>query len=84
MTTGGWFDLRELLASNDGRVELDEGGGVDTKEVLAWLDSLAEKGSNSATTRWGVSIGDDGRPVLNLQGLPCPASTITNKPSFRG
>lgn len=84
MTTSMWEDLREVLASNDGRVELEDGQGVETKVVLDWMDSLPDKGTNSAAFRWAVTVGDDGRPLLVLQCLPCPASTISNKPSFRG
>ncbi len=84
MTTGAWADLRDLLASNDGRVELGDGQGVETKDVLDWLDSLGDKTANSASFRWAVTVGDDGRLELELQGLPCPASFISNKPSFRG
>ena len=84
MTTGTWIDLRDLLAANDGRVELNGGQEVEAKTVLDWLDALADKTANSAAFRWAVSVGDDGRPELALQGLPCPATFISNKPSFRG
>jgi len=81
MTCSEWFEVRDIIASNDARVELADGGALDSKVALELLDGLSEKG---AALRWCVAVGDDKLMKLHLQSLPAAASTFNGKPVFRG
>jgi len=82
MTCSDWLEVRDLISSNDARVELNEGGtAVDSKDALQLLDGLNEKG---VALRWCVAVGDDRLMKLVLQALPASASSFNGKPVFRG
>jgi len=84
MTSSTWVDIKDLIQANDARVELPDGVAVDSKEALDYLEALPDKTLNSAAVRWAVCVGEDGRPALILQVLPCPAHTFAGKPTFKG
>ena len=84
MATGPWQDLKDLIRSNDARIETPEGIAVDSKLFLDYSDSIADKMANSASIRWAVCVGGDNRPCLALVALPAPASTFSGKPLFKG
>ena len=84
MASSPWADIRDLISSNDARVETPEGNVVDSKLFLDYSDSIADKMVSSASIRWSVCVGDDFRPSLVLMALPAPASTFTGKPLFKG
>ena len=84
MATGPWMDLKDLISSNDARIESPEGVAVDSKLFLDYSDSIADKMANSASIRWSVCVGEDNRPCLALMALPAPSSTFSGKPLFKG
>ena len=57
---------------------------VENKLLLDFLDELADKQMNSASTRWWVGAGEDGRLHLQLQAIPSPASSHASKPAWKG
>ena len=48
------------------------------------MDSNPDKTANSASVRWAVTVGDDGKLSLVLQALPSPAHVFAGKPIFKG
>ncbi len=84
MATSDWFDVRDLILSNDGRVQLKEGGNIEAKEAVDYLDTIPDRLMGSAALRWAVLVGDDRKLRLALQGLPSPAASFSGKPAFRG
>ena len=84
MVCSEWIDIRDIIAANDGRVELEGGVRVENKEVLDWMDKVADRTACSSSVRWAVTVQEDGNLQLLLQGIPAPATSFTGKPSFRG
>ena len=84
MATSAWLDIKEQLASNDARVSDSDGVLVENKLLLDFLDELADKQMNSASTRWWVGAGEDGRLHLQLQAIPSPANSHASKPAWKG
>ena len=83
MTTSGWVDLLTLLAANEVSVLSDTGANVLNPGVVEALSGLQDKSSNSASCRWAVCVGEDGKLELQLQFLPCLVNLLTGKPIFR-
>ena len=84
MATTAWLDIREQLATNDARVIDTDGAAVENKLLLDFLGSMADKQLNSASTRWWVGAGEDGRLHLQLQALPSPSTSYASKPAWKG
>ena len=84
MATTAWLDIREQLATNNARVIDTDGAAVENKLLLDFLDSMADKQLNSASTRWWVGAGEDGRLHLQLQALPSPSTSYASKPAWKG
>ena len=83
MTTSGWVELLTLLAANEVSVLSDTGANVLNPSVVEALSGLQDKSSNSASCRWAVCVGEDGKLELQLQFLPCLVNLLTGKPIFR-
>ena len=73
MATTAWLDIKKQLASNDARVVDADGVVVENRLLLDFLDGLVDKQLNSASTRWWVGAGEDGRLHLQLQAILQPA-----------
>ena len=84
MATSAWVDIKEQLASNDARVVDADGVVVENKLLLDFLDGLVDKQLNSASTRWWVGAGEDGRLHLQLQAIPSPSTSHASKPACKG
>ena len=84
MTTSAWLDIKDLIQSNDARMELPEGTAIGNEEVITYLEGLTDKTVSSSSLRWAVCVGEDNRPALVLQALPGPAHTFAGKPTFKG
>ena len=56
MATGPWQDLKDLISSNDGRIETPEGIAVDSKLFLDFRDSIANKMANGRCA-WAETSG---------------------------
>ena len=93
MSTSEWFDLTELIRSNDARVvenrDLAPGGSAEpvvdhNAQLLAFLDNLPECSKCGASVRWVVGIGPSNHLELDLQGLPASAAVLNRKLTLRG
>ena len=89
MASSEWLDVATLLASNDIAVmtgqEAAGSAAVETNEaLLAVLSAAKDKTNYSASIRWAVVAGNDGRLELVLQSLPAAAAVLTGKPIMRG
>ena len=87
MTTSEWLDVATLLASNDVSVIPDGPADAEipagNEALLAAMDGQP-KAQVSASIRWAVCAGIDGRMELALQSFPASAATLSGKPAFRG
>ena len=87
MSTSEWLDVSTLLASRDISVitEGPEGVGepVDNEALLAAMEGQP-RAQVSASIRWAVCAGIDGRMELVLQSFPATAAILSGKPAFRG
>ena len=87
MSTSEWMDVTTLLASRDisitveGPAEADLPG--DNEALLTAMDGQP-KAQVSASIRWAVCAGIDGRMELVLQTFPATAAILSGKPAFRG
>ena len=87
MSTSEWLDVTTLLSSNDICVSPDGPADVEIPEgneaLLAAMDGQP-KALVSASIRWAVCAGIDGRMELVLQSFPATAAILSGKPAFRG
>ena len=87
MSTSEWQDVSTLLSSRDISVitEGPEGVGepVDNEALLAAMEGQP-RAQVSASIRWAVCAGIDGRMELVLQTFPATAAILSGKPAFRG
>ena len=93
MSTSEWFDLTELIRSNDACVVENRdpapGGSAEqavdhNAQLLAFLDNLPERSKCGASVWWAVSIGPSNHLELDLQGLPASAAVLNGKPTCCG
>ena len=84
MASSTWVDVRDLVSSNDARLEDEDKKTVEGKAFLDLLDEMVDKATNSAAIRWAVGAGEDNKMALTLQALPCPAHSFAGKPLFKG
>ena len=87
MSTSEWLDVSTLLGSRDISV-ISEGpaGGeepVDNEALLTAMEGQP-RALVSASIRWAVCAGIDGRLELVLQTFPATAAILSGKPAFRG
>ena len=87
MSTSEWLDISTLLASRDisvaGEGPADADLPVDNETLLTAMDGQP-KAQVSASIRWAVCAGIDGRMELVLQTFPATAAVLSGKPAFRG
>ena len=79
--TSAWIDLEAMVAGRDAEVTDHNGAGIPSNEFLGVLAELDPP--VGAAFRWAVTIGDDGRLQLQLQGLPAAAPVVIAKPQLR-
>jgi hypothetical protein len=83
MLSSDWIDVidkirsRELLA---GRAGSDD----DNDDLLALIESLADKEGLAASIRWALGVGPDLRLELVLQALPASVEALNSKPQLKG
>jgi hypothetical protein len=85
MTSSKWFDGLEMLARREFVVFKDGSDEACEEDLL--LQTLAGEtdiNKKSFAVRFGVTVGADRRPRLELQGLPASATTLESKPAFIG
>jgi hypothetical protein len=80
MTTSGWLDLSELLASNDALVMDDSNEPVPSDK----MGDLMKSAGAAASVRFAVIVGEDHSMRLQLQGLPATSAALMAKPALRG
>ncbi len=87
MTSSEWLDVATLLASRDVSVTTDGPPDAEVPDgntaLLAAMDGQP-KPLVSASIRWAVCAGIDGRMELVLQTFPSTAAILSGKPAFRG
>jgi hypothetical protein len=82
MLTSLWSDVAGLVSSWDAAVFDAQGAQIPPNEFLR---RLTEDDSDPlfAFIRWAVVIGDNGRLVAQIQGLPGPAAVLNGKPALK-
>jgi hypothetical protein len=82
MLTGVWSDVAGLVSSRDAAVFDAQGAQIPPNEFLR---RLTEDDSDPlfASVRWAVVLGDNGRLVAQIQGLPGPAAVLNGKPALK-
>ena len=61
-----------------------EGAEINAVEVLRIIEDLDKDGPESASIRYAVVIGEDGKPRLQMQSLPGAAVLLTGKALLKG
>ena len=84
MATSTWLDIRDQLAANDIKLIGALNEELASNELLEKLADVADRLTCSAVTRWGVTVGDDGKIWLQLQAIPSPATSYASKPAWKG
>ena len=93
MSTSEWFNLTELIRSNDTQVVENRdpapGGSAEpvvdhNAQLLAFLDNPPERSKCGASVWWAVGIGPGNHLELDLQGLPASAAVLNRKLTLRG
>ena len=84
VTTSAWMDVPALICSNQAEVLDANGTGIPSAEFMQRLEDLPDDGPESGSLRWAIIIGEDDRPRLQLQALPCDAVSLSGKPATKG
>jgi hypothetical protein len=85
MTTTAWEDSYLAITANNILVSTDDkGDAVPLEEIKSVFASIKEMRMKSASTRYAVVGGPDGRMWLEHQALPGTAEALTSKPTFAG
>jgi hypothetical protein len=85
MTTTAWVDSFLAISANNILVSTDDKGDVvPPEEIKSVFASVKEMSMKSASTRYAVVAGPDGRMWLEHQALPGTAEAVTSKPTFTG
>jgi hypothetical protein len=82
-TCSGWFDLANLVASQD--LDVSRPGQEDASEDFLDAVATAQQTLTSVglSWRWMVAAAADGLSLeLQLQGLPCAGNTLQSIPTF--
>ncbi len=84
LTTSGWQDVPNMVASNNATVHDADGAGVPPGEFRRLLDELLDElldnGPETCAIRWAVAVGEDGLLKLQVQSLPANAASLNDKP----
>jgi hypothetical protein len=84
LTTSGWLDVPDLVASNNATVHDADGAGIPSGEFRRLLDELPDNGPETCAIRWAVAVGEDGLLKLQVQSLPGDAASLNGKPLTKG
>ncbi len=77
MLTSLWSDVAGLVSSRDAAVFEAQGAQILRRLTKDDSDPLF------ASIRWAVVIGDNGRLVAQIQGLPGPGAVLNGKPALK-
>jgi hypothetical protein len=84
LTTSGWQDVPDMVASNNATVLDADGAGIPPGEFRRLLDELPDNGPETCAIRWAVAVGEDGLLKLQVQSLPADAASLNGKPLTKG
>jgi hypothetical protein len=85
MKTTAWVDSFLAISANNIQVSTDDkGDAVPPEEIKSVFAFIKEMSMKSASTRYAVVAGPDGRMWLGHQALPGTAEALTSKPTFAG
>ena len=86
MSTSEWMDVYDGIRENKLRLADRMGNPLSEEDRAAVITVLEKSEPNlkSASTRFAVVVGPDGRMQLELQGMPGPANLLNSKPAFTG
>jgi hypothetical protein len=82
MLSGLWSDIASLVSSRDAAVFDGHGAGIPSSEFLRRLHE-DDNDPYFAAIRWAVVLGDNGRLVAQIQGLPGLAAVLNGKPVLK-
>jgi len=82
MLTSLWSDVAGLVSSRDTAVFDTQGAQIPPNKFLR---RLTEDDSDPlfASIQWAVVVGNNGRLVAQIQGLPGPAAVLNGKPALK-
>ena len=84
MVTSNWIDVADIAGGNDLAVIDPRGNEISPDVFLTQLAALGDDEPKAASYRWGVMVGSDGLPKLQLQGLPATAVWLSGRHQFKG
>ncbi len=84
LTTSGWLDVPDMVASNNATVLDADGAGIPPGEFRRLLDELPDNWLETCAIRWAVAVGEDGFLKLQVQSLPADAASLNGKPLTKG
>jgi hypothetical protein len=84
MKTTAWVDSFLAISANNILGSTDKGDAVPPEEIKSVFAFIKEMSMKSASTRYAVVAGPDGRMWLEHQALPGTAEALTSKPTFAG
>jgi hypothetical protein len=82
MATSVWQDMPAMVAFRDASVLDKDGAGIPAAEFLRMLANLEDE-PDTASFRWGLTISDSLRMILQLQSLPESSNYLCGKPALR-
>jgi hypothetical protein len=82
LLSGLWADITSIVGARDAHVLDGRGAGIPPNEFLRKMADF-EDGPMEAAIRWAVVLGDSGRLLVQLQGLPATAAVLNGKPSLK-
>jgi hypothetical protein len=84
LTTSGWNDVSELIASNNASILDPTGAGIPGGEFQRILDELPDEGPEACAIRWAVVAGEDSLLKLQIHFLPSDTATLNGRPLTKG
>ena len=82
MATSVWQDMPAMVAFRDASVLDRDGAGIPASEFLRMLANFEDE-PDTASFRWGLTISDSLRMMLQLQSLPESSTYLCGKPALR-
>ena len=82
LLSGLWADVTSIVGARDAHVLDGRGAGIPPNEFLRKMADF-EDGPMEAAIHWAVVLGDSGRLLVQLQGLPATAAVLNGKPSLK-
>jgi hypothetical protein len=79
MATSVWQDMPAMVAFRDASLLDKDRAGIPASEFLANLEDEPD----TASFRWGLTISDSLRMMLQLQSLPESSTYLCGKPALR-